>query len=332
MERAPEKKEIREWLLRVNPLGLFASDEDLAIQDIDPKPWSGHFNFLISTGERKMVLRFKGPEWGTPGGVSEEFIVLSKVEPFAVGPKVFFHTDDFFGEPAVLMEYLSGVLATDIPTAEKTEMLWQDIARFIVRINEIPFSEDSFPFREPMTDYEKHKKAWTERARAIAGYSETRKYGEEITRMLPVLFKRLDDFTPLLQRMVEKHGASFIFESAHAGHLMKVSDGFRFLNWEQVSFGDPSFMLAVFLISIHGEPDFEHTKETMLRTYLSERPIGDFEKLLEQRLWERSVSNALYSLWISIRQNQMTGEVFKDHAGAEEKMRAIKKLLREITE
>ena len=91
-------------------------------------------------------------------------------------------------------------------------------------------------------------------------------------------------------------------------------------------------MLAVFLISIHGEPDFEHTKETMLRTYLSERPIGDFEKLLEQRLWERSVSNALYSLWISIRQNQMTGEVFKDHAGAEEKMRAIKKLLREITE
>ena len=153
MKHAPKEHEIWEWLLRANPLGLFAGDEDVTIRDIDPKPWSGHFNFLVFTGERKMVLRFKGPEWGTPGGVSEEFIILSKVEPFAVGPKVFFHADDFFGEPAVLMEYLSGVLATDIPTAEKTEMLWQDIAKFIVRINEIPFSEDSFPFREPMTDY-----------------------------------------------------------------------------------------------------------------------------------------------------------------------------------
>ena len=305
MEQPPREDNIRAWLLEHNPLGLFRHNAEIVITDIDPKPWSGHFNFLISAGGQKMVLRFKGPEWGTPSGVSEEYTILKKVEPFAVGPKVFFHTKDFFGEPMLLMEYLSGSLATELSVEEKTEDFWERVAKFVAHINEIPFSEHSFPFREPMTDYKKHKKAWTERTREIVEYSATKRFGKEIEELLPALFARLDDCTPLLQRVMQKQGPSFIFESAHAGHLMKVPEGFRFLNWEQVSFGDPSFMLAVFLISVQGEEDFPRIREMLVHSYLNERPIGDFEKLLEQRLWERAVSNALYSLWTAVRYDKI---------------------------
>jgi len=44
MQKPPEITEIKRWLKENNPLGLFGGD--FSIMDIDPKPWSGHFNFL----------------------------------------------------------------------------------------------------------------------------------------------------------------------------------------------------------------------------------------------------------------------------------------------
>ena len=111
----------------------------------------------------------------------------------------------------------------------------------------------------------------------------------------------LDEFEPALKLVIKKSGPAFIFESAHAGHLLKTKDGFRFLNWEQVSFGDPSYALAVFLASIQKRRDFEKIKEKMTKAYLKENYVPEFKELVEQRLKERGVSNTIWRVWIKTK-------------------------------
>ena len=85
---------------------------------------------------------------------------------------------------------------------------------------------------------------------------------------------------------------------AHAGHLLKTKDGFRFLNWEQVSFGDPSYTLAVFLASVQSILKFSRILEWMVGAYLKENNVPEFKKLVWQRLKEREVSNMIWRTWV----------------------------------
>jgi hypothetical protein len=71
MEKPPGTEEIKEWFTARNPLGLFGK-YSIRIKDIDPKPWSGHFNFLVTCGRRRFILRFRGPEWGSSRGIRDE--------------------------------------------------------------------------------------------------------------------------------------------------------------------------------------------------------------------------------------------------------------------
>lgn len=304
VNKPPHLEEIREWLYDKNPLWIFDSHIKVEITDIDPKPWSGHFNFLVSVPRQQFVLRFKGPEWGILEGVSKEYTILKNVDEYAVGPKAYFLTHDFFGEPMMLMEYLEGDLFTlQHGPSKEIGTLFHDIASFFARIAAIPFKGKPFPFEEPMTSFAKNKKAWRARTKDISAFSQTASFGKEIETLLPIFEKKLDMQEPLLQESIQQNGSLFIFESAHAGHLLTVSHGFRFLNWEQVSYGDPSFMLAVFLYSIRSHEMWEGVKKEMSATYMSALgrqgvvAFSRFDELLEARLWERRVSNAIYSLW-----------------------------------
>lgn len=295
MRNSPTIKEIKSWLLKNNPLGLFA-DSIFKISNIDPKSWSGHFDYLIETKNKKFVMRFKGPEWGDPAGIIDEYNILKKVAEYNVGAKVYYLTEDFFGEPMMFQEYLEGVILCELAEAElKNE--WSDIARFIAKINKIPFQKDDFLFQENMLSYVKNKDAWKTRLEFIASYEKTSDAIDEIFTSIPGVESELDRFEERLQRVIQAVGSSFIFESAHFGHCMKTKNGFRFLNWEQVSFGDPSFTLAVFLTSIKSRKDFESIKREMINAYLEINPVLEFEELLEQRMFEREVSNKIYSLW-----------------------------------
>lgn len=298
MKTSPEQEEIKNWLVEYNPLGVF--DEGVDIEDIDPKPWSGHFNFWVAGGGRELVLRFRGPEWGEPEGIRNEYKILKKIGVEEVGPKVYYLSEDFFGEHAILMEYLEGEVFPSLNDSDKNEFFGQ-IAVFISGINKIPFEKSSFPFGESMENYDRNRNSWRERAAEIKRHPDLFNIGREIENLIPDLEKKLDEFEPVLQTAIERYGSCFIFESAHAGHLLKVEDGFRFLNWEKVSYGDPSFTLAVFLTSMKNREDFADIKKEMIDVYLRENPIEDFGELLDQRLWERDVSNAIYRIWTSAR-------------------------------
>ena len=108
-----------------------------------------------------------------------------------------------------------------------------------------------------------------------------------------------------LARVLKSHPPAFIFESAHVGHCMRLRRrGFRFVNWEKVSFGDPSFTLAVFLSSISERDDFLSVKEIMVKKYLQINPVPECTALLDFRLKERAVSNLLWVPWAHVKRRE----------------------------
>ena len=298
MKTSPPIKDIKKWLVKENPLNLFKNN--FSIIDMDPKEWSGHFNYLIETKDKKFVLRFKGPEWGETNGVIDEYKTLKKIEQYEVGPKVYFLTENFFGEPMIFEEYLEGKLLGDFPMDDQKKH-FSEVAKFICKINSIPFEKSEFPFQEPMTSYTKSKNAWKTRIEFILDCKETKTYGQKLLAFLPSVESILNKFEDRLQRVLKQVDNFFVFESAHLGHCLKTSAGFRFFNWEQVSYGDPSYTLAVFLTSLHERPDFEEIKKTMIESYLEQEHIPEFTELVEQRIIERHISNIIYGAYMSVK-------------------------------
>ncbi|MDP3875275.1 MAG: hypothetical protein Q8Q22_02035 [bacterium] len=298
MQTSPSIGEIKKWLIKENPLNLFRSK--FSVKDIDPKTWSGHFDYLIETPEKKFVLRFKGPEWGKTKGIIDEYNTLKKIESYEVGPKVYYLTENFFDEPMIFEEYLDEKLLEDFSKDEQKKY-FPEVAKFIYKINSIPFQRNDFPFQEPVTSYMKSKKAWQTRIEFILDCRETKSYGQELLALLPGFESILNQFENRLQRVLKQVGNFFVFESAHLGHCLKTSEGFRFFNWEQVSYGDPSYTLAVFLASIYKRADFEEIKKTMIESYLEQKDIPEFIKLIEQRITERHISNIIWDVYMNAK-------------------------------
>jgi hypothetical protein len=301
MQTAPSIQEIKDWLIKNNPLGWF--DQDFDVADIDPKDYSGHFNYLVTPAKSKnasdVVLRFKGPEWGEPTqGVIDEFRILHALGPYNIAPKVFFLTErDFFGEAMLFEEYLNGEIINRLPEQEFVAQL-PDVARYIGRINSVPTNNPEFPFREHLLSYAPHKEEWRHRVEIAKGHEPSRAMAEKIEHILPRAEAMLDQFEPVLARVLQQVPPAFVFISSHVGHCLKHANDLRFFNWEQVSYGDPSYTLAVFLASIRTRPDFEIIKRTMIDAYLKSKPTPEFEILIEQRLDEREISNLTWILWV----------------------------------
>jgi len=324
MRKPPSVPEIKAWLKENNPLGLFGGD--FSVSDIDPKPWSGHFNFLVAVGEKKLVLRFKGPEWGDPAsGIVDEYEILKAVEKYAVGPRAYFLAENFFGEPAMIEEYLDGMFMNAASPDEQRELV-AELARFIAKINSMKLPEEILRRQEKLFSYERHKRSWAERLEIAKKNPGAKAWAERIEReIIPKAEKMLDEFEHLLEKTLKDSGPVFVFKSAHVGHCLKTENGFRFLNWEKNGFGDPSFSLAVFLASVQKHPRFSEIKKRMVEEYLKERPVPEFAELIEQRLKEREISNLTWVLWAYA--NKKDTRPIKD-TGVQERFERASELLR----
>ncbi len=300
MKMPPSNTEIRKWLKRENPLGFFR--KPFMLKDIDPKPWSGHFNYLVTVSNKKLVLRFKGPEWGETKGTDDEYEILRYVGKYGVGPKVYYRGKNFFGESVLLEEYLPGKLLTALPVAKLTRLL-PPVARLIAKINQIPTTNKNL-FHRHQLSYAPNKKTWRKRIARILQDKRTKEIGLRIKKLLPKAEIMLDSFEPRLKRVLRKRGRVFIFESAHFGHCLMTPRGLRFINWEKVSDGDPSYTLAVFLASLARRADFEEIKAVAVRQYLKRNQIPEFAELVRQRLAEREVSNLVWVVWAYTQQSE----------------------------
>ncbi len=294
MGKPPRIEAITEWLHEKRPLGI---TNPITVKDIDPKPWSGHFNFLVAAPERKFLLRFTGPEWGEPTqGIIDEYENLKILEPYAVGPRVFGLERDFFGEPALFMEYLEGQPLNAFSPAEQLQR-YPEAVELILKINRVPYRDLNLRLGEPCITYERSKRAWQRRLAVIEQAPKLKEWASRLRELLPQAEAMLDRFEPRLERVLKTSGPVLLFLSAHIGHCLVTPAGLRFINWEEVCIGDPSFTLAVFLASVSTRDDFPAVKDTLVEQYLAANPIPEFRELIEQRLAEREVSNLTWVLW-----------------------------------
>lgn len=303
MENSPTIEQVRDYLLKVQPLGI-GSSGSVEIKDIDPNPWSGHFNFLVSDGSKQAALRLKGPEWGEHSqGIIDEYQNLQAVKDFKVAPQpLWLDENTIFNEPLLLEEYLKGIIYSDLSSSDQRNM-WSDIVDVIIRINSVPIEGLSLPFRHEMNNYMSHTEVWDKRLRVIALRETCREWHKKIVEIIPSLKVLVKQFQLRLEKVLKDRGPVFIFESAHAGHCIITPSGPRFLNWENVSKGDPSYTLAIFLASHIERPYFQDMKQELINLYLKKKPIPEFKELVEQRLVEREISNMIWVVWAYVKRD-----------------------------
>lgn len=324
MKKSPKISEIKNWLIKNNPLDLFAGTE-FTIKNIDPKPWSGHFNFLLVTQKQKFTLRFKGPEWGEPlQSIIDEYEILKTVENYKVGPEVYYLTRNFFNEPMLFEEYLIGIPLDKIMD-KLQEKIFPSVAKFIAEINKIKLPERILNKQVQLFSYRDHKQTWRQRLKIILSNENTRPWGQKIIKIIPLAEEMLNKFEERLGRIMKNYGPVFIFRSAHIGHCLKTKDSLRFLNWEKNGFGDPGYSLAVFLASISKKPDFIKIKEKMIDAYLEQNYIPEFPELIEQRLKERAISDLLWVLWAYV--NRKDNRPLAKTIDVRERFECVQKIL-----
>lgn len=318
MEKPPKIEEIKEYIKKEKPLGVSG---DFEISDIDPKDPSGHWNFLIKHQDKKYVLRIIGNETPVVGDeIEKEYNILKYIEQYDVGPRVYHLDPNGFIEPVLFEEYLEGKLLTDFSENEQKKY-FPVVAKLIAEINQISITENVEKYLEDKSSYSQNFKTWRERLDDISKDSRCDERRIEIENILPQAEKILKEkFEPI----IKKTSKVFIFESAHVGHCFITPEGPRFINWEQVACGDPSFTLTVFLASIERRSNFGEIKREMIKEYLRVNPISNFEKLIEGRFFERAVSNCIWVLWAYVLRKD--GRMPDETTGVEWRLENVKKL------
>ncbi len=298
--KPPRIEDIEAYIKAKNPLSI--ADSPFTVSDIDPSVFSGHFNYLVEGKDGRVVLRLKGPEWGSPiDGIENEYNILRFIERYEVAPApLYFDRAGIKGSPVMFIEYLDGALFPALSIEEQKTLL-PSIGTFIAEINSIPVEENVLPFDYSLTSYAPHKEKWWKRLLEAKEDVRLQGWCEKTEQLLSRAESMLTQFEPALGAVIERGDSCFVFISSHAGHLMVTEKGLRFLNWEGVRYGDPTFTMGVFLSSIASFPYAKEAWKLTVDRYLEERPVVDFEGLLEQRVRERAVSDFTWLLWRQLK-------------------------------
>ncbi len=320
----PDIGEIKNFVTDRELLG-FDKEKPLEVKDVDPKSPSGHWNFLLRQEGKEFVFRLVGDEKPIKGNeIEREFAILSHVAPYKVAPQPFYFSKTEFKEPFLIEEFLKGELFTQLDEKEQATQI-PAVVSLLAKTSNMPVTEEIRTQLQPINSYKKAIDTWQRRLAEIekAGQYETQL--DQIKACMPGAKAKLIALEPILESAPE----TFVFKSPHAGHGIKTADGFRFLNWGEAGYGDPSYALAVFLLSLGKKT--ENEKEAMIKTYTQnakwKMDQGDFRKLLDGRSFERLVANTIWPVWMAANQRRPLYQ--REESAVAERLSAIKDSLGE---
>jgi len=172
----------------------------------------------------------------------------------------------------------------------------------IVNTSKIKLSSDEFPFKFTYSTYETNFKAWDIRF-------------EEIIKSLGENHNTVSEFKPIIESarkileqkdiLLRSAPKEFIYNDVHPGNTFWLSQENKaiFIDWQKVSLGDPSFMIALFARHfghIWSTNQDEFIKKS-IESYKSKKQIENLEKLFYARILERTVSDMIWIVWEKVK-------------------------------
>lgn len=274
--------------------------DPIHIESLGDGKSTNHSNYRVKTTKDVYVARITHPQnILSYSSLPDEFTVLKLLEPYSVAPKVYMIDLEYFETPLLFEEYIDGNLMSSLKNASQEDFL--KCLLILKKISQTPINENHFPFKYTYTTYETNIHAWQIRL-------------EEIITVLGKdnsLIVEFEKFFGMGAEVLRKHDyllkntpRTFIYNDVHPGNIFITLNGeVKFIDWQKVSLGDPSFMVALFArrFSTVWSKNEDEFMQDVLKHYVSDLDRSDFEKLFYLRIFERAISEAIWSVWAEVK-------------------------------
>ena len=265
---------------------------------------SNHLNYKISTSGGDFIARVVRPaDLLSYPNLADEFTILKLIESYNVGPKVLTVDLEYFQTPVLFEECLVGTLYQDI--SEATKDVFDASIELMVKTSEIEIDSTQFPFKYSYTTYTTNFRAWDIRMKEIVDSLEK---GHFLVDGFYDVIKTATNYLKEKDVILKNSKQEFIYNDVHPGNVFWLPEEkkAKFIDWQKVSVGDPSFMIALFarrFASIWGANKKEFLTKS-LTDYSSRKNIENFEELFWSRVFERAVSDMIWSIWASVKKKE----------------------------
>jgi len=277
--------------------------EEITISLLGGGKSQSHLNYKVITPKETFVARVTKPQnlLSYPN-LSDEYTVLKYVEPYNVGPQALHIDLEKFDTPLLLEQYFDGTLFTDLENAD--EDVFGTAIDLIVRTSQIHISQDEFPFKYTYTTYRTNFRTWDMRIKEIGNLSKD----SNVVRQLTAVAQKARTVLEAKENILCSTEPEFIYNDVHSGNMFLLKTGeVRFIDWQKVSLGDPSFMLALFAKRFGKiwNLDSDAFMKKSLKTYAAKKKLpANFQDLLLARMLERTVSDAIWVVWADVRSGE----------------------------
>lgn len=263
---------------------------------------SNHLNYKISTPNNSYIVRVTKPNnIISYTNLADEFTILKQVEKYDIAPHAIYVDLEYFETPLLIEEYLDGTSYDKLNAV--SEEVFEKSIELIAKTSIVPIDTNLFPFKFAYTTYRTNFRAWTIRLDAIAQSSSVDT--KNIVKDFRIICTDAQNVLEKKANLLENSKREFIYNDVHLGNVfwmenMKIS---KFIDWQKVSLGDPTFMIVLFAKrfgKLWGM-DQESFIKKVLVAYREKKKIQNFEDLFYARMLERTVSDMIWSVWAKVK-------------------------------
>lgn len=266
---------------------------------------SNHDNYKIAGEKGNFVFRLaRGGDLINQASIADEYTILKKVEPYNIAPKAL-----EINIESPLGYYLIEGFLEGKPLSDATDLdegVFENILKLIAKTSDIKINQDEFPFKFSYSKYTTHFAHADSKLNEISKiYPDKQKEIEEIRQLADKAKKILEEGENVLSQAT----IEFVYNDVHPGNVFLDNNReVKFIDWQKVSLGDPTFMIALFAkrFSHLWEVDKKTFKDKIVKEYSKLKNIDNLEKLLDLRILERTMADMI---WV-VREAAKKGEKF----------------------
>lgn len=288
----------------VSEIKKYLIDNGLHPRSIKYLGGGNHFNYKFRSGRRELVLRISNPRAVGAGeifNVESEFKILKLVEKYNISPKPLILDKAGLGIPLLLESCVDGTPYAKSRTLDEGKL--RAALELIAKTGHIKTNPRLLKFK--YRNYAVNIKNWNQRIKEIKKIGKKYKEAKKLVSALKVLSRKAAKILKANEQALLKTKPEFIYNDIHGENLFWVEKERKaiFIDWQKVSWGDPSFMLAVFALAFEsraGVSKYEFYAK-ILKEYKKIRNIKNLETLFNLRILEREIANAIWVPWHALK-------------------------------